>query len=257
MPRLSANIFSPKVLVELVLIIVGILTALAIDGWVQDRRERESERAYLELLRDDLVLIEDQLRSYTDFETANLGMAASLYSALARDNVARDPAQIQSALTSLSVRRTVQVSSASYTDLQSTGKLQIIRNRALRQQIIRYFAATERLERIIEKNNTAFVDDIYMSSLLESGVTIGFSTSNEPNVTIADELLREVFAAGPAMPMDAVLLQPPGAPSWDDLRRLVVFRARISATGTLLGGRGIESTQELRQAIEEELRNPI
>lgn len=257
MPRQRSIVFSPKVIVELVLIVVGILTALAIDGWAQDRRDRESERAYLELLRDDLVLIESQLRNFADFEKANLATAASRYVALAPGEVRIDPAQVQSALAGLTVRRTVQVASASYTDLQSTGNLQIIRNRELRQRIIRYFAQTERLERVIEKNNTAFVDDIYMSSLLKSGVTIGFSPSNEPSVAEADDLLREALSDGPAMPTDEVLLQPAGAVSWDDLRRLVVFRARISAVGVLQGNRGIESTLDLRAAIEEELRNPI
>lgn len=257
MPRQGAIIFSPKVFIELILIIVGILTALAIDSWAQDRRDHESEKAYLELLRDDLTQIESQLRGYADFEKANLATAASLYIALAPDKETVDPVKVQGALAGLSVRRTVQVSSASYTDLQSTGNLQIIRNRELRQRIIHYFAQTERLERVIEKNNTAFIDDIYMSSLLKSGVTIGFSPSNEPTIEEADNLLREALSNGPAMPTDEILLQPAGASSWDSLRRLVVFRARISAVGVIQGNRGITSTLDLRTAIEEELRNPI
>ena len=43
-----------SLLAELVLIVTGILIALAIDGWVQDRKDRESETAYLELLRDEI-----------------------------------------------------------------------------------------------------------------------------------------------------------------------------------------------------------
>lgn len=257
MSKPSSMVLSPKVVVELVLIVVGILTALAIDGWAQDRQDRESERVYLELLRDDLTLIEDQLRSYADFESANLETAASLFATMARDNDARDAAQIRSALASLSVRRTVQVSSAAYTDLQSTGSLQIIRNRELRQQIIRFFAQAEWTERVLEKNNTAFIDDIYMRSLLNKGVTVGFSPSNMPSIAAADDMLREALADASAMPLDTVLLQPPDSPSWDDLRRLVVFRARISSVGVLQGNRGVNLTLKLRAAIEDELRNPI
>lgn len=257
MPGPSAHIFSPKVVVELALIVVGILTALAIDGWVQDRRDRETESAYLELLRDDLALIEDQLRSYADFETANLETAASLYADLARSNETRDAAHLQSELASISARRTVQVTSAAYTDLQSTGSLQIIRNRDLRQQIVRYFTQVEWIERVIEKNNTAFIDDIYMKSLVEKGVTVGYSPSNLPSIAAADDMVTRAFADKPAMPLDTVLLQPAGSPSWDDLRRLVVFRARISSVGVLQGNRGIKMTLDLRAAIEEELRNPI
>lgn len=247
----------PEFFIEFVLIIVGILTALAIDGWVQERKDRLTEATYLELLSGDLIQIEEQLQRYADFETANLETAVSLYTALTSENQARDARLIQDALGTLSVRRTVHISSASYTDLQSTGSLQIIRDQALRQEIIRYFADIERLERVIEKNNTAFVDDIYMSSLVDTGVTIGFNKSNESTVASADALLREALGDAPPMPVDAVLLLSSDAPSWDHLRRLVVFRARISAAGKLSGNRGVESTRALRTAIEEALGNPI
>lgn len=247
----------PEFAVEFVLIIAGILTALAIDGWVQEYKDRRTEAAYLQLLSEDLTQIEDQLRSFAAFEEANLETAVSLYTALAPDNPAKDLRSIQDALGALSVRQTVHISSATYTDLQSTGSLQIIGNQALRQEIIRYFAQIERLERVIEKNNTAFVDDIYMSSLVEAGVTISFSASNQATIGSADAILSEALSGAPPMPSDAVLLLAPDAPSWDNLRRLVVFRARISAAGMRSGNRGMEWTNALRAAIEEELRNPI
>ena len=42
----------PEFAVEFILIIVGILTALTIDGMAQDRKDRETETTYLELLRE-------------------------------------------------------------------------------------------------------------------------------------------------------------------------------------------------------------
>ncbi|MCP5093173.1 MAG: hypothetical protein GY949_19850, partial [Gammaproteobacteria bacterium] len=62
----------PEFTVEFILIIVGILTALTIDGLVQDRRDRETETAYLELLRDDLTLIETELGHFVEFEKSML-----------------------------------------------------------------------------------------------------------------------------------------------------------------------------------------
>ena len=42
-----------QVFIELLLLVVGILIALAIDGWMQDRQDARKERLYLErLVRD-------------------------------------------------------------------------------------------------------------------------------------------------------------------------------------------------------------
>ena len=56
-------------LAELVLIVAGILIALYIDGWVQEQRDRSTATEYLSMLREDLVLIEESLQTYVDFET--------------------------------------------------------------------------------------------------------------------------------------------------------------------------------------------
>ena len=49
--------------VELLLLVVGILIALAIDDWMQDRRDAQTERQYLEgIVRDldrDLEILEE------------------------------------------------------------------------------------------------------------------------------------------------------------------------------------------------------
>ena len=55
---------------ELVLVVSGILIALAIDGWVSDRKDREAEYTYLELLARDIdeliVQADEQLRFEQD-----------------------------------------------------------------------------------------------------------------------------------------------------------------------------------------------
>ena len=99
----------PEFFIEFILIIAGILAALAIDGWVQDRADRNSERAYLELLRDDLIEIENELQGYVDFETNNLETGTALYLALNPDATDRQPDELQTNFAILSGRRTVQI----------------------------------------------------------------------------------------------------------------------------------------------------
>lgn len=243
----------PEFFVEFILIIVGILAALAIDGWMQDQRDRVNEIAYLQLLNGDLGLIADQLQRYTDFETANMDSGAAAYLTLTEDKLPPDHNDIQAKLTLMGGRRTLQLESAAYSDLQSTGNLQLISNQYLRQRIVRYFAALERIELVLEKNNTAFIDRLFNPFLLEIGVTIGIENSNESNVNAANDLVRDRLGSQVRFEPDDILLSPADAEVWDDIRRQVLFRTRISSIGVTLGNAAVELTNELTAEIEQEL----
>lgn len=161
----------PEFFVELVLIIMGILGALAIDGWIQDRRDLETERSYMTMLQNDLVQIQESLQRYVDFETANMHQAAAAYSAIAVQNLPGDAAALQQLIGGLSARRTLRIVSGAFTDLTSTGSLQLIRRQELREKILQFFAESERVETVVEKNNTAFIDELYYRFLMDVGIT--------------------------------------------------------------------------------------
>ncbi len=239
------------------LIIVGILVALYIDGWMQDRQDRKSEKAYLELLREDLALIEGELRSYVDFEATNVETGSVVYAMLDVDNPSAEYAQIQLMLATLSARKTLQITSATYTDLQSTGNLQLIRNQDLRQGIVRFFVRAERTELVIEKNNSAFIDDLYDGFLFEMGITSVSLAPHDPVLSAANQYFAEAMGSDFDLPRDDALLRPASATSWGDIRRQVIFRTRVAAIGVTAGRQAIEMTQELRAEIEAELQNPI
>jgi type II secretory pathway pseudopilin PulG len=247
----------PEFAVEFVLIIVGILAALYIDGWMQARQDRKSEQAYLELLREDLDLIEGELQGYVDFEATNVETGSATYAMLDVEDPSAGYAKIQLNLALLSARKTLQITSATYTDLQSTGNLQLIRNQDLRQSIVRYFVRTERTELVIEKNNGAFIDDLYDGFLFDMGITSVSLASHDPVLSAANRLFLEAMGSDFEAPRDEALLRPAGATSWDDIRRQVIFRTRVAAVGVTSGRTAIELTRELRAEIEAELQNPI
>jgi hypothetical protein len=238
---------------ELVLIVAGILIALAIDGWVQNQRDRETEVVYLLLLSEDLVQIEESLQDYVDFETANTELAASAYEAIAERNLPGDADQIRALLSGMGTRRTLSIDSAAYTDLLSTGNLQLIASQDLRQKIVRYFASIERAEVVIANNNAAFVDGIYFGFMLDRGITPIVQTSATSLIQESNNLMRRLLGDGVVLPRDKVLERPSGNSSWDDIRRHVIFRMRIAALGSILGGQMIDASRELRGEIEKEL----
>jgi hypothetical protein len=239
--------------VELGLIVAGILIALYIDGWVQERQDRNHGVAYLELLRDDLVLIESEVAQYVEFENSVLATGKAFLDAISTANPAADNRPLSGMLSEMSIRRTLSIDSAAYRDLTSTGNLQLIWSPDLRQQLIRYFADTERSELIIEKNSREYVDRIFVPFLMDAGVTIKAYQSVLKPIQESNAVIRDVLGPDFSWPRDDILQQPPRSSSWDDFRRQVLFRMRIAAGGVSIGKRLIESTRQLRARVEEAL----
>ena len=238
---------------ELVLIVAGILIALYIDGWVQDQRDRESELEYLQRLVDDLVLIEESLQRYVDFETHNVTLAVEAYKGTAAGDAALDASQLQQLIAGIAGRLTLRVDSAAYTDLTSTGNIRLIRNTDLRSQIVRRFSDMERVELIIEKNNSTFIDEMYYGFVLQAGITpLGTSAANL-DVATSDSLLMELLGPDVSFPRDEVLMRPRASRSWDEIRRYVLIRARIASIGAYIGEQTINANRELRAELENEI----
>ena len=62
--RITSSLLNRRLLffaAELVLIVAGVLIALAIDEWVNDARERRTETLYLQLLARDIDEIRQRL----------------------------------------------------------------------------------------------------------------------------------------------------------------------------------------------------
>jgi hypothetical protein len=240
-------------LVELVLIVAGILIALYIDGWMQDRLDRGKEVAYLELLRDDLTLIEAEIAQFVEFEKSMLATGKEFLDAISSTDSSADHRPLNGMLGEMSVRRTFSVVSAAYADLTSTGNIRLIRDPDLRRQLVRYFADIERSELIVEKNTTQVVDGIFKRFLVEAGVAIYIDETALAPIERANAVLLDVLGPDFAWPRDVVLQRPQGSSSWDEFRRQVLFRMRIAAAGQVTGERLIESTRQLRDRITEAL----
>lgn len=240
---------------ELLLVVVGILIALAIDGWNADREDRRFERAYLELLVRDLGQIESQLQEQIDFEAGIAEAAVSLHELIEADEPSRHSRQIGRMLTGAASRRTLVLDSAAYTDLISTGNLGLIQDRALRDRIIRYFTESERRELIIEKNNRVFIDESFVSFLVEHGVSYYIWKDSPVAQLLSLEVIEETFSKQMREPVDQVLMLPREAPEWSRLKQRLTWRAMVSLAdkGQAMGM--LADTIELREALEAHLKN--
>lgn len=241
---------------ELVLVIAGVLIALAVDGWIGDSRDRKTEAVYLDLLARDIDGIRDQADLQIEFEQEKIDMAAAAYAALSSPDPRARQEEIGSLLPMLVSRRTLNLNSATYDQMVSSGHLQLIRNHELRDSIVRFFATMERNERIVQNNNRDLIDLVYVPFILRSGIS-GLQRREAQHVT--DQLNRANAVVyehlGPTFspPEDRVLLAPADADSWNDIRRYVLFRIRIAATGKTLAESTLEQINDIASAVAAEL----
>jgi hypothetical protein len=241
---------------ELVLVIAGVLVALAVDGWISDSHDRKTEVVYLKLLARDIEGIRQQADLQIEFEKEKIGAAAKAYAALTTSDPRTKRTEIYSSLSMLVSRRTVSLSSATYDQMVSSGHLQLIRNHELRNRIVRFFAAMERNERITDNNNRALIDNVFVPFVMRAGIsalppleTMQVTATLNRGTAIAYERLGPAFSP----PEDRVLSEPAESDSWNDIRRNVLFRIRIAAAGQALAESAVDEIDDIAAAIATEL----
>ena len=218
------------VVIELALLITGILIALAVDGWIDGRRDERLERQYLELLSRDLERDLKVLEETLVFEEAQVAASALAYRALRSGAVPPEEREaVAAALGQLTARRTLRLGRATYTDLLSTGNLRLIRNADLRDRIVRLYEANERAQLIRDRNNQEFVDRMYMTYLLDQGLVAPRPDRNLPTLAKPDaDFAKRVGLATDAR-LDRIWQLPPDAPELSVLSGRVWYRGRSSS----------------------------
>lgn len=239
---------------ELVLVVAGILIALAIDGWASDRKDREAEVTYLELLARDVDELRAQAEEQLGFEQDKVAASATALRLMSEADPAAYREELGRLLPFLTGRRTVSLSSATYEQMLSSGHLQLIRNAALRDSIVRHFARLKRYELIIGKNNQDLIDDVYIPFMLRAGV------SQRPDMDLVrgfnnrgPTLMQEALGPDFQYPRDAVLEQPPEADSWGEIQRHVLWRMYIAALGQANAEAILAETEGMAAELRAEL----
>jgi hypothetical protein len=217
------------VLVELLLLIVGILIALAVDGWMDDRRDARLERTYLERLERDLAQSMDTLDGFVTFERQQTADGVLAYRGLRGvAEIEREPVAV--ALGHLAHRRTLRLQGATYQDLVSTGNLRLIRNPELRDAVVRLYEDADRTTTIVDRNNQVLVDQGYGLPLLDSGLVAPRFSTNIPAIAGQLQSLQASIGLPPDPTADRLWQLPADAPERTGLANRVLRRTIVSTT---------------------------
>ena len=127
MPRLAAEFF---------VIVVGVLVALGVDSWANDRADRVLEREYLQRLLDDARY---DLRELAFLDSiGRIGLDASV--ALASPEQAADltPAILVATVAAAAAERQPDLSRSTYRELLSSGRIDLIQSVDVRVALAAY-----------------------------------------------------------------------------------------------------------------------
>ena len=241
------------VLLELALLVTGILIALAVNNWMDERREARAERQYLELLGRDLEQDLETLDEIRRFEEAQVAASIFVFRALRRGVAHDDREAVAAALGQLTSRRTLRLRRAAYTNLLSTGELRLIRNTALRDRLVRLYENNERAQTIRDRNNQEYVDRMYMTYLLDHGFVAPRPARSLPSITQSDSAFADRVGIVPQPAEDPIWRLPRDAPQLYVLANRVWYRGTVSENALFQTRQVVTEIGEVRRAIEREL----
>lgn len=147
--RLGSSLDWKRFLGELVLIVGGVLIALAIDSWWEGHQEREQERAYLDQLLVDLRETEDRLHTSIAGDSAMLDRVSGVLDRAFNGHL--PPPDSLVLPTGYTQFRPLSGTQAA---LVQSGDLRLVRNDSIRFQVIAYAALIDATETILRHAET-------------------------------------------------------------------------------------------------------
>jgi len=239
--------------VELLLLVFGILIALAIDDWMQDRRDAQTERQNLDGIVRDLdrdLLVLKEFGAYHDSQTAD---GIMVYRALRSEADVKDKEGVAQAVSRLISRRTLRLSHPTYSNLVGTGSISLIRNTELRDRIVGLYEANERWATIIDRNNLVFVDQMFAEYLLSSGLIAPRPTNSLQSLQRLDAQFDERMGVPVGVSNDRLWRFAASSPEREILANKVWYRTLISSRYRTQADEITRDVTAVRQAIVDEL----
>ena len=253
--------FSPKqAMLESAVIVASILLAFGVDAWWQDRRAASNAQDAIEVVRRDLIDTLEQLEEFEAFSGGTAQASFDVVRALTGPEKVQpdDHAAIELGLIRSSDRRTMRLPRGGYSDLLYTGNLQAVDDRALRDQLVEFYEAADRIQEIVEKNSQLYTDELLRDALLGAGLLVPLATiDNElPQAKRLNLIMAERM--GPDFPQRQSRLWqlPENSPEFDRLIAALVQNARGAIIAEVLARETSDNATRLLEQIDRFLASP-
>ncbi len=152
---------------EIVLVVIGILIALQINTWKEDRKNTEIEDKYYCLFLEDFKLDKGRIQSIITMNNLARKNGTQLIHNL--NNFKLDKKTVLETYLNIARPEGFVASTNAYKDLTSSGNMGILKNNELKQEIIKYYNDMEGISEIIKVNRASISESLINFDKYKSG----------------------------------------------------------------------------------------
>jgi hypothetical protein len=134
-----------QAIAEVTLIILGILGALAVDSWWDEKAKREAEIDYLESLRADFIATRDSLNTQIEWEQRLISDGKDIHANIASGLIQLSSEEFLQKISDFYWFSSWEPITATYDELIGSGHLEYIQSQTLRTTMGEYVLRVERL----------------------------------------------------------------------------------------------------------------
>jgi len=214
------------------LLVIGILVALQINNWNEDRLDRKQEHQYLVRLREDLRFEIGLMTDAVKYAGNRITAVRFLEEVVANPEIATErPKMMAILLESVTWRSFPKISAFVYMELQGSGHLSLIRSETLRRDLADYYSSIQKesdigvnldIQNLFTGGTTGILSTDELIAIQENGFGL-WEGSVEITPDRAYEIAREFSAR-----QDAVELLPSIAQQ-HTFNRIVIESSRDKA----------------------------
>jgi hypothetical protein len=182
---------------EILLVVIGILIALQVNTWSNEKQDREKELYYLNSVKKSIELSQNELKRVIDDAALISSSADTLFSLLAHQRYEKlNGEYLDSLLLTASDYSLISLNDGGVQEILNTGALDIIRDEEIRVSLASW---DERIHKIrkheedsefISRNYNAYLDDFIDVSLWEVDPRAGSIIPERKQELLTDPRLR-------------------------------------------------------------------
>ena len=163
---------------EIILVVIGILIALAINNWKENQKLHNQEITYLKNLRDDLKTQINMLDVYIDYENIIIDHANDILEHYELNDGFNNMDSIFPKLNDLTTRWTFTNSNTTLLQMLNSNQINIIQNTKLKEELISFNQQIDLFTRNTNINNTNLVDNLTTGTFISSGGFASYGNSS-------------------------------------------------------------------------------
>tara|TARA_R110001632_G_scaffold232735_1_gene374410 strand:- start:2338 stop:3138 length:801 start_codon:yes stop_codon:yes gene_type:complete len=156
---------------EIILVVIGILIALQINNWNENRKDRKKERIYITNIQRDLKAQLKSLDRAIQGESSSFESLSNAKKSFHQNNKFVVNNKNLAEISAINDRFTFNIIDTALEEIKSSGNLDIITNSAVKDSLLKYYDELKLQAQIIANNNyqndnTAMIKSLNLTSVM-------------------------------------------------------------------------------------------